>query len=47
MIDPVNPPDKVVARAVMAEKDDDVRDVRTFANHFRNLIPLYQLQLAK
>ena len=50
MIDPVNPQDKVVVVAVMAKKK--IRwyiscDVRTFANHFRNLIPLYQPELAK
>ena len=53
MIDPVNPQDKVTVVAVMAEKKRYVgiyhssRDVRTSANHFRNLLPLYQPELAK
>ena len=53
MIDPVNPQDKVVVVAAMAKEEDMLVDIIAHVmcalalNHFRNLIPLYQPQLAK
>ena len=53
MIDPVNSLDKAVVVAATVEIEDTLVyiiahfSVRTFANHFRNLIPLYQSELAQ